>query len=240
MNGILCIHGFTGSPSEFSDFPKRFEAAGFKVSVPTLPGHCTAPEDLAKTTERDWIQGAETAYQALRAQVDHIFLLGFSMGSMVSMQLLNAHPEIRAYALMAAPYWINNKMMHAFLTVMDATGLWALFSKRMIAKKNFAETQKSLGGRFAYPVYPSSALRSLVKLVNATRNIMPKISQPGFLIHSRDDRVIPYESMAKIASLLPIKPKTMTLEGFGHVIACHAQRGPVFTDLLSFFKENSP
>ncbi|HWN69404.1 MAG TPA: hypothetical protein VNM90_17305, partial [Haliangium sp.] len=52
--GVLCVHGFTGTPFEVRHLGRRLNEGGFTVSGPALPGHTTSIDELDQTTWRDW------------------------------------------------------------------------------------------------------------------------------------------------------------------------------------------
>ena len=55
-NGVLVLHGFTGSPVSMRPLAEVFAEAGFAVELPRLPGHGTAVEDMIETGWDDWWQ----------------------------------------------------------------------------------------------------------------------------------------------------------------------------------------
>ncbi len=65
--GVLCLHGFGGTPEFLRYTAKALSKAGFAVSSPLLPGHGTTPGDLERCDRRARIDSARTAPTESRA-----------------------------------------------------------------------------------------------------------------------------------------------------------------------------
>ena len=52
-----------------------------------LAGHATHPEDMIRSTRADWIASVEDGYHALCGLTARIFLIGLSMGGVLSLLL---------------------------------------------------------------------------------------------------------------------------------------------------------
>src|SRR3954466_2961289 len=52
--GVVCVHGFTGSPYDMRFLGGELARAGFHVHGLMLPGHGTRIEDLDATRWTDW------------------------------------------------------------------------------------------------------------------------------------------------------------------------------------------
>src|ERR1700685_4329745 len=93
--GALLCHGFTGSPQSLRPWAEYLAEAGLSVSLPRLPGHGTAWQDLARTRWEDWFAEVDRAFDELQARCDEIFLMGLSMGACLALRLA----EIRGSAV---------------------------------------------------------------------------------------------------------------------------------------------
>ena len=73
--GVLCIHGFTGSPFEMRYLGGQLAARGRTVRGLALPGHATAIEDLVERRWTDWADAVTAAFDDLAARCDRIVRL---------------------------------------------------------------------------------------------------------------------------------------------------------------------
>src|SRR4051812_50156606 len=66
--GVLCLHGFTGTPFEVRPLAEALAGHGFTVIAPALAGHCGTVEELARTRWPDWLASAEAGRDRLLAR----------------------------------------------------------------------------------------------------------------------------------------------------------------------------
>ncbi len=91
--GVLLCHGFTGSPGSLRPWAQHLEAAGLRVSLPRLPGHGTSWQELNLTHWPDWYATVESAFLALEAECDQVFLAGLSMGGALSLRIAEEYQD---------------------------------------------------------------------------------------------------------------------------------------------------
>lgn len=92
--GVVVIHGFTGSPFSVRGVADAMIAATLDVEVPRLPGHGTTLDDMLPTTWADWSAEVAAARARLAARVDHVVLVGQSMGATLALASALADPAI--------------------------------------------------------------------------------------------------------------------------------------------------
>ncbi|GEM_PF-110989 len=110
--GCLVIHGFTGAPKEMRWLGEYLNQQGYTVCGIRLAGHATRPEDMIRSRHTDWLLSVEDGWNLLRSCTDQVFLLGLSMGgilSLVTASRLGACPACTSPApnagWCAAPSW---------------------------------------------------------------------------------------------------------------------------------------
>ena len=106
-NGVLLVHGFTGTPQSMRPWAEHLEAAGFTVSLPRLPGHGTHWKELNQTAWSDWYAHVDAAFLALRDRCDRVFVAGLSMGGALSLRLAEQHGEDVAGLVLVNPAVTN-------------------------------------------------------------------------------------------------------------------------------------
>jgi len=85
--GILLVHGLGDSPGCFADVAQALARQGFLVRAMLLPGHGSRPADLMLPDIDDWRTAVGHQVRLLEAEVDEVWLGGFSTGA----NLVTAH-----------------------------------------------------------------------------------------------------------------------------------------------------
>jgi len=87
--GVLILHGFTGSPWEVRPVAERLASTGRSIAMPVLAGHGTNVADLDQTTWHDWLASAIAARAWLDRRCDTIHVVGLSMGGLLAVLVAN-------------------------------------------------------------------------------------------------------------------------------------------------------
>lgn len=192
-----------------------------------LNGHATDPADMVRSRWSDWTASVQDGYHLLSGSVDRIYLVGLSMGGVLSL-LMSARLDVAGVVAMSTPYQLPNDYP-----------LWALRLYGMFVRDN--PKSKEVPGaswfdKAAYAdhiSYPRNPMRSVVELkllLKEMQTALPEVRKPVLLIHSKDDPYVPPENMEKIhAGLVHASAKTKVyVTGSGHVITRDAARRQVF------------
>ena len=75
----LLLHGFTGTPYEMRPLGEKLAERGIRAVGHRLAGHGGSPDELAKTSYRDWIAGADDALARLRTEAERVAVVGLSL-----------------------------------------------------------------------------------------------------------------------------------------------------------------
>ena len=92
--GILLIHGFTSTTSSMMYLAEKFSEKGLHIELPSLPGHGTTWQELARTTYQQWLDHLEVSLGALQKRCEKVFVCGLSLGGGLALRLLELHPEL--------------------------------------------------------------------------------------------------------------------------------------------------
>ena len=77
--GVLCLHGFTGTPFEVRPLAEALAGRGYTVLAPQLAGHCGTMAELVRTGWPDWLASASAALDRLiAASGGPVAIAGFS------------------------------------------------------------------------------------------------------------------------------------------------------------------
>lgn len=98
----LCLHGLTGTPYEVRPLAAALVARGIRACGPVGAGHEEGPEMLAETPHEVWLDAACEQFEQLRREHDRVFLVGISMGGLLSLRLAQTR-EVDALVVLGAP-----------------------------------------------------------------------------------------------------------------------------------------
>ena len=229
--GILLIHGFTGSPSEVRWLGEKLNRAGYTVTGCLLAGHGTTVEDMAGTCWRDWYFSAEKCLLELRRKCDTIFIIGLSMGGLLSLYLSMFH-KVKGVVALNAPIYLVNKQT-IFVPLLHHI-------KRFTGKpyRNKVIQAASEEKTFAYDRIPLKALYSLREFIKLLCKELPEVVVPTMVIQSSQDRVVEPRSARYIFDKIASPEKTLHwFENSGHLITLEDQRETLLNLVLEFLEE---
>lgn len=226
--GCLLIHGFTGTPKEMRLLGNSLAENGYTVLVPRLFGHATDPTDLHFARWQDWLTSVEDGLNLLKGSTEKQFVMGLSMGGILSMISAARYP-VTGVAAFSTPITLPADPRTNLLPLVGWLNFHA--GKGTPDWHNLEWAKEHID----YPYYPSRAVLELKKLMEVMRGELKNVHIPALMIQSRGDRSIPPGSMDYICSNLSSSDKTtLWLENSGHVVTCEPERETVFTAVKSF------
>ncbi|MHA1613374.1 MAG: alpha/beta hydrolase, partial [Candidatus Thorarchaeota archaeon] len=99
---FLLVHGFCAAPDELQTLGKFLEDRSIASFAVQLAGHGTTPEDLKRTTWKDWYSSVEDGLSLVKSwSPKHLFVAGFSMGGVLSTLLASLNEGIDGLVLIA-------------------------------------------------------------------------------------------------------------------------------------------
>lgn len=220
--GCLLVHGFTGSPKEMRWMGEYLAEQGYTVLGVRLAGHATQPEDMLHCRWRDWLASVEDGYNLLRGVSDEIFVMGLSMGGVLSLLFASQQP-LAGVVAMSTPYALPPDPLLPYLR-------WLHHIRPRLEKgPPDWHNPDAAQDHVAYPYYPTRAIIELNELLAEMRAALPAIKTPTLLIHSRQDHGVAPENMEHIYAGLGCADKQMVwLENSSHVITREPERLSVF------------
>jgi carboxylesterase len=233
--GCILIHGFTAMPEEVRYLGEYLHGQGHTVLGPRLAGHATHPRDLARTLWTDWLVSVEEGLALLKNLTDRVFLIGLSMGGMVSLTAAARYPVAGVIAL-STPFIYFNHVQIAEIRKNSR--------RRKPVPKN-TDTHPGLGIRREanYPAYaatPPNIYWQVNELQAAMETNLPKITCPVLVIQSHHDPFIPPDSLDQIAARLNTsRIQTLWLDHFEHAIVRDPRRDIAFESINEFIREHT-
>jgi carboxylesterase len=228
--GCLLVHGFTGAPKEMRWMGEYLGNLGYTVLGVRLAGHATRPEDMRRVKWQDWASSVEDGYFLLKDIVDQVFVIGLSMGGILSLRFA-AHHSVSGVVAMSTPFSLPEDPRLPFIKILSPLIPWM---KQGISDFHNPEAEKD---HICYPYYPSSAIIQLRDLLSDMRTSLPNVTAPVLLIHSRLDKdIVPANANKIFSALGSLKKELMWVENSGHVIPREPDRFLVFKATDEFIK----
>jgi carboxylesterase len=227
-NGVLVLHGFTGSPQSMRPLAEAFAAAGFAVELPLLPGHGTSVEDMVETGWSDWSGAAEAAYSDLAARCERVVVAGLSMGAALALWLATRHPEIAGLVL------VNPAMGTPADDVMRAPLVELLNSGERLMPGLANDVADPDVTELAYDQTPIAAL---VSLLDGIEELYPRLSEiacPVLLMIAPQDHVVPPGAREAIEATVGGPIEHVPLERSFHVATIDYDRELIEQRALEF------
>ena len=183
-DGVLVLHGFTGSPFSMRGVAEKLADAGFAVELPRLPGHGTAVEDLIPTRWADWSRAAEEAYLELSVRCRKVAAVGLSMGGTLACWLAERHPDLCGIAV------VNPLVEPAGAELTDAVRSM-LDAGTPTVPGIGSDIARPGANELSYGATPLEPALSLFEAVEEVCDDLGKIACPVLLFSSRQDHVVP-------------------------------------------------
>lgn len=225
-DGVLVVHGFTGTPQSMRPLAEAFAAAGFTVELPLLPGHGTSVDDMLPTSWTDWSAAADAAYAALAARCRSVVVAGLSMGGTLTLWLATRHPEIRGIVCVnpaAAPNPDVRGLVQMLIDGGDAT-MPGIASD--VAAPGVTE--------LAYDTVPLRPLASLLDAVVALGEEYAACAVPMLLCTSPQDHVVTPSDSDHLAEAWGGAVERLTLPNSYHVATLDLDRGELEAAAVAF------
>lgn len=179
--GVLLSHGFTGSVASLRPWAERLVGAGYRVSVPRLPGHGTSWQEMNRTAWPDWYATLERELADLRRDCDQVVAGGLSMGGALAIRLAEQHRDVRGLLLVNPAIATRDRRM-------AAVPLMARFQASVAAIGN--DIAKPGVSEHAYSRTPLRALVSMLALQKDVRSRLEAVTCPTLLCVSDVDHVV--------------------------------------------------
>jgi len=104
----ILVHGFAGSPLDFSDLPDRLAEAGMRVSALRLPHHGTRSSVLAQASSNELIEYVENTVAESNENYETTVLMGFSMGGSIA-AIVAARANVDRLVLIAPFFEVTHR-----------------------------------------------------------------------------------------------------------------------------------
>lgn len=229
--GCLLVHGFTGTPKEMRPMGEYLAGQGYSVLCMRLAGHATQPRDILRTNWTDWLTSMEDGFHLLSGVARHIYVMGLSMGGVMTLLAAARYP-IQGAVAMSTPVSLPQDWRVHFLRPLSVV------MPEVSKGESDWHNPDNRVTHVSYPNWPTRKLIDLGEIIQAMQNELPQIKVPVMLMQSRQDTTIPSDSMQTIYDALSSRQKEMLwVENSGHVITREPCRQQVFSAATQFIQK---
>ena len=219
---ILLLHGYCGGTQEIASLYDALCAAGYTVCMPQLAGHTGKKADIRKSTYRQWLQSAESAFEQLASDHRRVIPIGFSMGALMALYLSTVH-EVEAVITINCPVYFLNVPQGLRRFLMD------------LRCRDFSET------RMVFHSMRKTTLHSnieFLKIHHLMYLVLKRVTVPVYCNQTLDDRtVFGRPSLRYLLKNLPSKAKSYTLYRRGdHQILMGPYKERLISNILTYLK----
>jgi carboxylesterase len=207
---VLCLHGLTGTPYEVRPLAEALVARGLRARGPWMAGHEQGHEALARTPYPDWIELAARELAALRAEHARVFVVGISMGGLVSLRLAQTL-AVDGLVVIGTPLALRRPLP---LLVRVLHPVMPYRTKRGSDIRDPVARARHPGLR----AMPLAAVNELVRLQAEVVAGLDRIRAPILVAHGRRDQTALPRDAARIhAAVASEERELFYLERSGHV-----------------------
>lgn len=218
----LLVHGFGGDRAVWNPLAPLLEQSGVHARRLALSGHEDDSAALATTPWTTWLAEMRTAVAELRAQADHVCLVGYSMGSTIGLHTLAE--QLVDSAVLICPSISVPPAQRA------AVGLLSTLRVREIPRRFVGTGDEDEPGE----ALPVAALRTNLQFKASARELELRDPAPTLVLAGADDDVATPDAIAEVLGKFPAGTRAVTLAGGDHSLVDGPLSGQV-AQLVSEF-----
>lgn len=206
----LCLHGLTGTPYEVRTVAEALAARGVRARGIDMAGHGGSVEELARSTRSEWLERARMELAALRAEHERVYLVGLSMGGLVSLRLA------------------QTELVDGLVVVGVPLVLAPPIPQLLPFVRRFAASRRKRGSdireptaRARHPGLPAMPFDAVLELIRFQAEVIPelgRIAAPILIAHGALDRTArPRDAHRLHAEVGSLEKELFLLARSGHV-----------------------
>lgn len=232
---VLGLHGFGGTVAELMPLLDHVAGAGYAVDAALLPGHGTSVTQLQDKTFDDWVEASRAGATAAAAEYGQVVLLGFSLGSLIAMQIASERPDWLAGLVVLGNAVTLSRHSSVPLALVARTG-WRVPDVYLLKPRAGDLVDPALmGGLVSYDRQPIRASVEVYRAGARVRAGVGQIDRPTLVLHGRRDAVCKWTNALWLADHIGTRDVSVRIfEHSAHVLACDSERAEVAREVIAF------
>ncbi len=210
--GVVLVHGYMAAPEEVRELARFIQRKGFWVYAPRVPGHGTAPEDLATRSFPEWLRVVESGCALMACHCRRVVIGGFSNGAGLALETSSRLPSIRGVFAVCPPLRLQD-FSARFVPAMD---IWNRLMKRIRTNGPVKEfiTNQPENPHINYSRNPIAGIRELERLMDRVEERLKHVQVPAVVVQSAGDPVVDPRGSRRVFELIGSEDKKYMLFNF--------------------------
>lgn len=207
--GILILHGFTGNAAQLELMCKYYQGLGYAIARPTLPRHSGRINDILKFDPVKAYNKAGAWLNQLSSQVDEVFIIGFSFGGNLAVDLsLKKNEKVKAIIAIEMPVLLRFKLLFMSYVVRP---LLVIFGIEIIKKHRYYYRGRYEDDESDHMSFiPLRAIGEVVRYIRKkTKASIALVNKPFMLIHSEKSDLLSNRNAKFIYNTVPHSDKEL-------------------------------
>jgi carboxylesterase len=232
---VVAFHGFGGTVAELRPVLDAIAGTGYAVDAALLPGHGTRVEELQDQTFDTWVDASRRRMNAERQKHGRFVLFGFSLGSLIALQLAAEHPEGLAGLVV-----LGNALTLAPLMNVPFT-LWQRLGRELpdayLGKPRAGDLvdESAMGSLVTYDRHPIRSAFEVYRAGPRVRRVVGQVRCPTLVMHGRRDIVCSWKNAKWLTEHVGTRDVSVRIfERSAHVLCCDGERDEVSRETLAF------
>ncbi len=210
--GVVLVHGYMAAPEEVRELALYIQRQGYGVYAPRVPGHGTAPEDLAHRSHQEWIRAVESACALMACHCRRVVVGGFSNGAGLALEAASRLPSICGVFAVSPPFRLQD-FSARFVPAVD---IWNRLMKRIRTNgpvKEFIANDPE-NRHINYLRNPIAGIRELERLMSKVEDRLKQVQVPAVVVQSAADPVVNPKGTRRVFDLIGSEDKKYMLFNF--------------------------
>jgi carboxylesterase len=224
--GVLLLHGFSGTPAHFRMMGTFLNEHGYTVHAPLLAGHGTSLEDMERATREDWRRSATDGLETLEKECTKVHAVGLSMGGLLSLGLA-ADGRVASVGAIDTPIKVRDRRLMLAHVIKR-------FRRFMVWPDSEPIPEGEAAAYFIqYEGFSLRSLSELLRLIAETRRRLDQVRVRTLVIQSKADETVRPVSAEIIAGSVAAPSEILWLQRSRHNALLDAERAVMNDAILA-------
>ncbi|MDH3973607.1 MAG: alpha/beta fold hydrolase [Deltaproteobacteria bacterium] len=231
--GVLLVHGFSANPAEMKVIGEGLFKKGYEVYGLRLPGHGTSPADMRERSRKEWLKEVSLGLALISRYCPRFFVIGNSMGALLSLMAMTASPVIvSGFVAIAPAFRVKDKRL-PYVTYVDAAQrLYRVFAE-LKADWPYINSMPE-NPDINYSQIPYHGLFELYQTTRESRDYIEKLNVPTLFIQAEHEFTVDPKATYEAFERVPAQDKSLLKVDIDKHVITLDEELPVFDAIVEF------